>query len=266
MDAAMKTVCIIPARLQSTRLPRKLLLNATGKPLLQYAWETACRCPEFHDVVIATDSQEIADVVFSFGGRAELTGSHNSGTDRIAEVARRCFHDADAIVNLQGDEPELDPAIVTRLVNTLQEPGCRMATVATPMQSAEQVRDPNCVKVVLDASGRALYFSRSPIPFSRDVPVEQFFSGSSITSTPPWLLHIGLYAYRRDFLLQLTSLPPAPLEQLEKLEQLRALHAGASIGVALVQHSAAGIDTPGDYAAFVARQFAPSLTAPAKVA
>ncbi|MFM7056161.1 MAG: 3-deoxy-manno-octulosonate cytidylyltransferase [Planctomycetota bacterium] len=262
----MKTVCIIPARLQSTRLPRKLLLSATGKPLLQYAWETACRCPEFHDVVIATDSQEIADVVFSFGGRAELTGAHNSGTDRIAEIARRCFHDADAIVNLQGDEPELDPAIVTQLVKTLREPGCQMATVAAPMRSAEQVRDPNCVKVVLDSAGRALYFSRSPIPFSRDVPVEHFFTGNSGGSTPPWLLHIGLYAYRRDFLLQLTSLPPAPLEQLEKLEQLRALHAGAAIGVTLVQHSAAGIDTPHDYAAFVTRQMTPAQTSPAKVA
>jgi 3-deoxy-manno-octulosonate cytidylyltransferase (CMP-KDO synthetase) len=247
----MKTVCIIPARLQSTRLPRKLLLNATGKPLLQYAWETACRCPEFHDVVIATDSEEIADVVLKFGGRAELTGAHNSGTDRIAEVARRCFHDADAVVNLQGDEPELDPTVVTQLVRKLQEPGCRMATVAAPMRSADAVRDPNCVKVVLDNAGRALYFSRSPIPFSRDVPIEQFFTGAA---TPPWLLHIGLYAYRRDFLLELTSLPPAPLEQLEKLEQLRALQAGAGIGVAIVEHSAAGIDTPHDYAAFVTRQ------------
>ena len=278
MDAAMKTVCIIPARLQSTRLPRKLLLNATGKPLLQYAWETACRCPEFHDVVIATDSQEIADVVFRFGGRAELTGSHNSGTDRIAEVARRCFHDADAVVNLQGDEPELDPDVVTRLVRKLREPGCQMATVAAPMRSAEMVRDPNCVKVVLDATGRALYFSRSPIPFCRDTPIEQFYSGtqaengssshgnSTLSPTPPWLLHIGLYAYRRDFLLQLTSLPPAPLEQLEKLEQLRALHAGAAIGVTVVEHSAAGIDTPHDYAAFVTRQLTPARKSASKVA
>lgn len=264
----MKTVCIIPARLQSTRLPRKLLLNATGKPLLQYAWETACRCPEFHDVVIATDSQEIADAVFRFGGRAELTGSHNSGTDRIAEVARRCFHDADAVVNLQGDEPELDPDVVTRLVRKLREPGCQMATVAAPMRSAEMVRDPNCVKVVLDATGRALYFSRSPIPCCRDTPIEDFFPATPTEASPapPWLLHIGLYAYRRDFLLQLTSLPPAPLEQLEKLEQLRALHAGAAIGVAVVEHSAAGIDTPHDYAAFVTRQLTPSRKSATKAA
>jgi 3-deoxy-manno-octulosonate cytidylyltransferase (CMP-KDO synthetase) len=250
MDAAMKVVCIIPARLQSTRLPRKLLLAATGKPLLQYAWETACRCPEFHDVVVATDSEEIADAVTRFGGRAEMTGAHNSGTDRIAEVARRCFPRADAVVNLQGDEPELDPAVVTQLVRRLEEPGCRMATLASPMTSPEMVRNPNCVKVVLDTAGRALYFSRSPIPFARDAAVEEFFEG---TATPPWLLHIGLYAYRRDFLLELTSLPPSPLEQLEKLEQLRALQAGAGIAVAVVRQTAGGIDTPEDYAAFLAR-------------
>jgi 3-deoxy-manno-octulosonate cytidylyltransferase (CMP-KDO synthetase) len=247
----MKVVCIIPARLQSTRLPRKLLLSATGKPLLQYAWETALRCPEFHDVVVATDSEEIAEVVTGFGGRAELTGAHNSGTDRIAEVARRCFPHADAIVNLQGDEPELDPSVVTQLVRRLEEPGCRMATVAAPMTSAAMVRDPSCVKVVLDGAGRALYFSRSPIPFSRDVSIDEFFEGPA---PPPWLLHVGLYAYRRDFLLELTTLPPSPLEQLEKLEQLRALQAGAGIAVAVIPHAAAGIDTPEDYAAFIGRQ------------
>lgn len=246
----MNVVCIIPARLQSTRLPRKLLLAATGKPLLQYAWETACQCPEFRDVVVATDSEEIADAVTRFGGRAEMTGAHNSGTDRIAEVARRCFPHADAVVNLQGDEPELDPAVVTQLVRRLAEPGCQMATLASPMTSPEMVRNPNCVKVVLDNAGRALYFSRSPIPFSRDAPIEHFFEESA---TPPWLLHIGLYAYRRDFLLELTNLPASPLEQLEKLEQLRALQAGAGIAVAVVPQTAGGIDTPEDYATFLAR-------------
>ncbi|MBL8809280.1 MAG: 3-deoxy-manno-octulosonate cytidylyltransferase [Planctomycetaceae bacterium] len=247
----MKIVGMIPARLHSTRLPRKLLLNVTGKPLLQYVWETACECPEFHDVVVATDSQEIVDVVHSFGGRAELTGQHNSGTDRIAEVTRRVFPDADAIVNLQGDEPELDPKVVSALVRELKSSGAEMATVAAPILSAEVVKNPNCVKVVTDVHGKALYFSRSPIPFSRDVPVEDYFRDGEPS---PWLLHIGLYAYRRDFLLRLTSLPPSPLEQIEKLEQLRALQCGASIGVAVVNHSAAGIDTPEDYAAFVHRQ------------
>ena len=246
----MKIVGIIPARLQSTRLPRKLLLSATGKPLIQYVWETACECPDLHDVVVATDSQEIADVVHNFGGRAELTGKHHSGTDRIAEVTRRCFQDADAVVNLQGDEPELEPQVVAALVHQLRTSDCQMATVAAPIASPDVVRDPSCVKVVTDINGRAMYFSRSPIPFSRDDAIEDHFRDGEPS---PWLLHIGLYAYRRDFLMKLTSLPPSPLEQLEKLEQLRALQSGASIAVAIVNHAAAGIDTPEDYAAFVGR-------------
>jgi 3-deoxy-manno-octulosonate cytidylyltransferase (CMP-KDO synthetase) len=247
----MKVVGIIPARLQSTRLPRKLLLNVTGKPLIQYVWETACECPDLHDVVVATDSEEIADVVHSFGGRAEMTGTHNSGTDRIAEVTRRCFSDADAIVNLQGDEPELEPGVVASLVRELRNSNCQMATVAAPITSPDVVRDPSCVKVVMDVNGRAMYFSRSPIPFSRDLAIEDHFRGSEPS---PWLLHVGLYAYRRDFLLKLTTMPPSPLEQLEKLEQLRALQCGASMSVAVVNQAAVGIDTPQDYAAFVARQ------------
>jgi 3-deoxy-manno-octulosonate cytidylyltransferase (CMP-KDO synthetase) len=246
----MRIVGIIPARLQSTRLPRKLLLSVTGKPLLQYVWETACECPDLHDVVVATDSEEIAAVVHAFGGRAEITGFHNNGTDRIAEVTRRCFPDADAVVNLQGDEPELEPSVVTALVREIRSSGCPMATVAAPITSPSVVRDPSCVKVVVDVTGRAMYFSRSPIPFSRDVPIEDHFRDGEPS---PWLLHVGLYAYQRDFLLKLTSLPPSPLEQLEKLEQLRALQSGASMAVAIVNHAAAGIDTPEDYAAFVAR-------------
>lgn len=246
----MKVVCVIPARLQSTRLPRKLLLNATGKPLLQYAWETACHCPEFHDVVVATDSDEIAQVVSSFGGRAEMTGTHQSGTDRIAEVTRRCFHDADIIVNVQGDEPELDPSVISALVQEITKSGAEMATIAAPIVSPDVVRDPGCVKVVTDVHGRAMYFSRSPIPFSRDASIETYFRDGEPS---PWLLHVGLYAYRRDFLLRLTTMPPSPLEQMEKLEQLRALQAGASIGVAVVNHTAVGIDTPEDYAGFVRR-------------
>lgn len=252
----MKTVCIIPARLQSTRLPRKLLLKTTGKPLLQYVWETACQCPEFRDVVVATDSEEIAQVVHSFGGRAEMTGAHQSGTDRIAEVAGRCFHDADVIVNIQGDEPELEPSVISALVREITASNAEMATVAAPIVSPDVVRDPACVKVVTDVHGRAMYFSRSPIPFSRDFPIETYFRDGEPS---PWLLHVGLYAYRRDFLLRLTTMPPSPLEQMEKLEQLRALQAGASIGVAVVDHAAVGIDTPNDYAAFVSRHAARQL-------
>ena len=247
----MKIVGIIPARLQSTRLPRKLLLNVTGKPLLQYVWETACECPDLHDVVVATDSEEIAEAVHRFGGRAEMTGDHNSGTDRIAEVTRRCFSDADAIVNLQGDEPELEPSVVAALVREIRTSGSQMATVAAPITSPDVVRDPSCVKVVMDVNGRAMYFSRSPIPFSRDIAIEDHFRDDEPS---PWLLHVGLYAYRRDFLLKLTTMPPSPLEQLDKLEQLRALQCGASMSVAVVNHASVGIDTPEDYAAFIARQ------------
>ncbi len=246
----MKVVGIIPARLQSSRLPRKLLLNVTGKPLIQYVWETACECPELHDVIVATDSQEIADAVYAFGGRAELTGNHNSGTDRIAEVTRRSCPDADVVVNLQGDEPELEPSVVTALVQEMKTTKCQMATVAAPMTSAAMVRDPSCVKVVSDIQGKAMYFSRSPIPFSRDTPIEDFFRDGEPC---PWMLHVGIYAYRRDFLLQLTTMPPSPLEQLEKLEQLRALQSGATISLAVINHATAGIDTPEDYAAFVHR-------------
>lgn len=246
----MRVVGIIPARLQSTRLPRKLLLNATGKPLIQYVWETAVQCRELTDVIVATDSEEIAEAVRWFGGRAEMTGEHPSGTDRIAEVTRRCCSDADVIVNLQGDEPELDPEIVSALVREIQTSGSPMATVAAPMSSAAAVRDPSCVKVVLDVNGRAMYFSRHPIPYTRDHAVEEYFRDGE---TNPWLLHVGLYAYRRDFLLRLTTMPPSPLEQLEKLEQLRALQSGAAISVAVVNHATAGIDTPEDYAAFMRR-------------
>lgn len=247
----MKTVGIIPARLQSTRLPRKLLLNATGQPLIQYVWEAASRCDGLHEVIVATDSHEIAETVRGFGGRAEMTGEHPSGTDRIAEVVRRCCGDADAVVNIQGDEPELEPAVISQLINDLRQSGCRMATAAAPVTDPAVVVDPGCVKVVCDIRGRALYFSRAPIPFSRDVPVGEFFREEEPS---PWLLHVGIYAYRRDFLLQLTTMPPSPLEQMEKLEQLRALQAGESISVTIVNHAAVGIDTAEDYSAFMARQ------------
>jgi 3-deoxy-manno-octulosonate cytidylyltransferase (CMP-KDO synthetase) len=243
---------VIPARLQSTRLPRKLLLDETGRPLIQYVWDAARQSKSLSAVLVATDSTEMADAVRRFAGRAEMTGEHPSGTDRIAEVVRRSLPDAEIIVNIQGDEPELDPAHIDRLVALLRDhPAAQMATLATPITSAGQVLAPSCVKVVCAQDGRALYFSRAPIPFSRDqAPAEVLKSGHP----SPWLLHIGIYAYRRDFLLDLTQRPPSRLEQLEKLEQLRALEAGASIQVGVVEHPAVGIDTPEDYAQFVRRQ------------
>ncbi|MEQ9409897.1 MAG: 3-deoxy-manno-octulosonate cytidylyltransferase [Fuerstiella sp.] len=246
----MKIVGIIPARLQSSRLPEKLLLRETGKPLIQYVWETACSCPALDEVIVATDSERIQQVVTEFGGRAELTGEHPSGSDRIAEVTRRCCRDADIVVNLQGDEPELEVATIDALVTSIQASGADMATIAAPIDDPEVVRSPDCVKVVISEAGTALYFSRSPIPFPRGQTVEAVMAASR---PGPWLLHVGLYAYRRDYLLQLTSTPPSSLEQLEKLEQLRALQTGGSISVAVVEQAAVGIDTAADYAAFVRR-------------
>lgn len=246
---------LIPARLQSSRLPRKLLLDRTGKPLIQYAWQAACRADSLDEVIVATDSEEIAQVVRGFGGRAEMTGDHPSGSDRIAEVVHRCCGDADIIVNIQGDEPELDPADIDRLVEALrQSGGAEMATLATPIRDELVLTDPACVKVVCAADGRALYFSRAPIPFARDGVPADWIAHERQQIDSPWLLHLGVYAYRREFLLAFTRLPPGRLEQLEKLEQLRALEAGAAIQVATIPRAAVGIDTPEDYARFVQRQ------------
>ena len=245
----MRAYGVIPARLDSSRLPRKLLLAGTGRPLLQYTWEKACRTRLLSEVIVATDSDEIARAVRHFGGRSEMTGEHPSGTDRVAEVARRYCQDADVVVNIQGDEPEIDPSAIDSLVRLLTEhPGAQMATLATPITQRAQLEDSSCTKVVCAADGRALYFSRCPIPFCRDRDPEELLATES-----PWRLHLGIYAYRREFLLRLTDLPPSQLEQLEKLEQLRALEAGAIIQVGVTEHRSVGIDTPDDYAQFVQR-------------
>lgn len=252
----MRTIGVIPARLASSRLPRKLLLAQTGKPLLQYAWEAACRANELSEVIIASDSEEITSVARSFGARVEMTGEHPSGTDRIAEVVKRACPDADLIVNVQGDEPDLNPENINKLVRLISgRPEVEMATLATPIYSLSVLHDPNCVKVVRASNGKALYFSRATIPFLRDGTPEDLLDIQDASGMPltPWLLHLGIYAYRRDFLLKLTKMPPSKLEQLEKLEQLRALESGASILVQIVSERSVGIDTPADYAQFVVR-------------
>ena len=246
----MNVYGIIPARLQSTRLPRKLLLAETGRTVIEYTWRAASQAKSLKQVIVAADSEEFSQVVSSFCGRCELTGEHPSGTDRIAEVARRCCPDGDVFVNIQGDEPEIDPANIDAVVQALVDfPDAQMATLATPMTSLEQVNASSCVKVVVGGDGRALYFSRAAIPFCRDREQSE-----ALASDHPWLLHLGIYAYRAEFLHQLTQLPPSRLEQLEKLEQLRALEVGARIQVAVVEHQSVGIDTPEDYARFVDRQ------------
>jgi 3-deoxy-manno-octulosonate cytidylyltransferase (CMP-KDO synthetase) len=241
----VKTAIIIPARYASTRLPGKPLLRQTGKYLIQHVYERACQARRSAQVVVATDDPRIAVAVTSFGGQVAMTRrDHPSGTDRVAEVATRL--DADVVINLQGDEPLIDPAALDLLPQLLErDTSADMATLAVPLTSVEQWQNPNCVKVVCDANGRALYFSRSPIPFVRD-------GGPDFTAQPAcFLQHLGLYAYRRPFLLRLAALPPTPLEQWEKLEQLRVLALGHRIHVGVVSHAGIGVDTYSDYQRFV---------------
>jgi 3-deoxy-manno-octulosonate cytidylyltransferase (CMP-KDO synthetase) len=238
---------IIPARLASTRLPRKLLLCETGKPLIQHTYESASRARLPRGVCVATDHEEIYRAVRAFGGNAEMTSPDcASGTDRVAEVARR-MAGTDIVVNVQGDEPEIAGDSIDLAVRLLQDnPTAVMSTLATPIRRRRQFEDPACVKMVFDASGRAMYFSRSPIPCPRE------WDDALLEAEPPhFFQHVGLYAYRRDFLLRLAEMPQASLEKIEKLEQLRVLQAGYAILVGVVRETTFGVDTPEDYRAFV---------------
>jgi 3-deoxy-manno-octulosonate cytidylyltransferase (CMP-KDO synthetase) len=241
----VRTAIVIPARYGSTRLPGKPLLRATGKYLIEHVYEQAKRAKCATQVIVATDDTRILAAVESFGGVGAMTRrDHPSGTDRIAEVAGGL--DVDAIVNLQGDEPLFDPAGLDLLAELLADDrAAEVATLATPIHDRETYLNPNCVKVVCDDRGRALYFSRSPIPMVRD-------GDPDFRSDPPrFLLHLGVYAYRRETLLRLASTPTHPLEQSEKLEQLRVLGTGGTIRVGVVTRAHRGVDTPSDYAAFV---------------
>jgi 3-deoxy-manno-octulosonate cytidylyltransferase (CMP-KDO synthetase) len=238
---------VIPARLASTRLPRKLLLRETGKTLLQHTYDSAQRATRPMGICVACDHAEIYDEVVAFGGHAEMTDPNAScGTDRVAEVARR-LPNVDIIVNVQGDEPEIAGASIDLAIRLLDEDAnAVMATLATPIRSRKQLDDPSCVKVVFDTRGRAMYFSRSPIPHARE------WNDGLLEADPAhFYQHVGLYAYRRDFLLQLAQMPQCALEKVEKLEQLRVLDAGYSILVGVVDEPTFGIDTPADYQAFV---------------
>ena len=245
---------VIPARLDSSRLPGKLLLAETGRSLLEHTYRAASAAKSLDELVVATDSFEIAAEVRRFGGVVEMTGEHPSGTDRLAEVARR-RPEFDVLVNVQGDEPEIDPAAVDALAAQVTgDPACEMATLSAPLTDPAAFADPANVKVVCDPAGRALLFSRAPIPHPRDA------SGTPGGGVPECArLHVGAYAYRRAFLIRLSELPPSRLERVEKLEQLRALEAGAVLRVARIDHAASGVDTRGDYDAFVARSRARDL-------
>jgi 3-deoxy-manno-octulosonate cytidylyltransferase (CMP-KDO synthetase) len=224
---------VIPARFASTRFPGKALALISGKPMIQHVWERARGCSLFSRLVVATDDERIADAARSFGAEALMTrADHVSGTDRAAEAAAAT--DAEVVVNIQGDEPLIDPAAISLAISTLlDDPGCQMATLKRRIDNPADIANPNVVKVVSSLAGWALYFSRSPVPANR--------GGEAV-----YWKHIGLYVYRRRLLLSYSSLPRGPLEEAEKLEQLRALENGIGIRVAETEYDTIGVDTPED--------------------
>jgi 3-deoxy-manno-octulosonate cytidylyltransferase (CMP-KDO synthetase) len=246
----LSAVGVIPARYGSSRLPGKPLAELQGKPLLYYVYHRASRARTLNEVLIATDDERIFNAAKGFGARVVMTrGDHRSGTDRIAEVADGI--DADLIVNIQGDEPLIDFCAIDQAVEALQSgPEADMATLKTPLLTAEELWNPNVVKVVTDLNNYALYFSRSPIPFLRSVFSTDAGPKQELQRKPDLLKsfyrHIGLYVFRRNFLLRFTRWTPTPLELSEDLEQLRALEHGARIKVDTSQLSITGIDTPED--------------------
>jgi len=243
----MRIYAVIPARYHSTRLPGKPLLRETGKYLVQHVYERAAAASLVERVIVATDDARIADAVRSFGGEAMMTSPHHpTGTDRVAEVARNTA--ADVYVNVQGDEPDIDPAMIDAAARLLADDRADIATIAVASTDRKRFFDPHTVKVVTDTEGFALYFSRSPLPGAKDIEQRAAEEGFS------FLIHVGLYAFRREFLLQFSELPKTPLEQMESLEQLRALENGRRIKVALASTEPVGVDTPDDYARFL-RQY-----------
>jgi 3-deoxy-manno-octulosonate cytidylyltransferase (CMP-KDO synthetase) len=250
-----RPIAIIPARLGSTRFPRKVLADRTGKPLIQHVCENARRASCLARIVVAADDQSVARAVTGAGFECVLTrADHPNGTSRLAEAAAILgLAPQQIVVNVQGDEPELEPELIDAPVAMLSRTGAEIATAAVPLSRESDARNSNIVKVVLNARGMALYFSRSRIPFDRD---------GTGTSAARALRHVGIYVYRASTLATYAALPPAPLEHVEQLEQLRALHHGWSIAVAALDipevfgpdgSLRAGIDTPEQYDAFVAR-------------
>jgi 3-deoxy-manno-octulosonate cytidylyltransferase (CMP-KDO synthetase) len=241
----VKILAVIPARFSSTRFAAKVLAKDTGKFLIQHTYEQACLAKLPEKVIIAADDEKVVAAADSFGAECVLTSvEHKSGTDRIAEAVTDL--DVDIVVNLQADEPEIDPAnidyLAKLLIDNLDFP---MATLCAEFQTTEQINDPNIVKAITDSNNWAIYFSRLPIPYDRDK--------SGVGNIGQYLRHLGIYAYRKEFLLKITKLPQTPLEKTEKLEQLRAIENGFKILVGKVEHTCDGIDTPEQYAEFVKR-------------
>lgn len=230
---------LIPARWGSSRFPGKPLALLNGRPLIQHVWERACASRTARRVIVATDDMRIAECAFAFGAEVALTSRrHPSGTDRIAEVAAKLRSEG-IVINVQGDEPFVDPELIDRMVEFLRaHPRVTMVTAAAPLRDESAFHDPNIVKAILAPDGRALYFSRAPVPVNRD-------EGSPKMA----FHHLGIYGYRRSFLLKFVTWKPTPLEKLEKLEQLRALEHGAEIRVLTAKKASPGIDTPSQLAA-----------------
>lgn len=250
----MTFTVVIPARFASTRLPGKPLLTLGDRPMLQHAWERACASAA-DSVIIATDDERIAAAAAAWGADVCLTSAaHASGTDRLAEVAAlRALDEEAVVVNVQGDEPLIPPAVIDQVANNLAASrACAIATLCEPLETVAQLADPNVVKVVRDGRERALYFSRAPVPFARDQqPME---AAAALPEAGQWWRHIGLYAYRAGFLHRFVAWGPAPLEQLEQLEQLRALYYGEQIHVAeACEPVPGGVDTAADLEAVRAR-------------
>jgi 3-deoxy-manno-octulosonate cytidylyltransferase (CMP-KDO synthetase) len=256
----VKVLGIIPARYASTRFPGKPLAPIAGRPLIQHVVEQCKKAKSLGEVIVATDDSRIADAVKKFC-RVEMTrADHPSGSDRIAEVAARCA--CDAVVNIQGDEPLIDPAVIDAVAGALAQN--EMSTAATVIKNPAELDNPNVVKVVVSAAGRALYFSRRTIPYLREAasPVKyassppatsknQIFHGASGSVNEQlaafaFLKHLGIYGYRRETLLRLVKFPVSPLEAAEKLEQLRALENGVQIAVVIVDYDSVGVDVPED--------------------
>lgn len=229
----LKVVAIIPARLGSTRLPRKILREIAGRPMLEHVYEAARQCSQLAEVIVATDSQEILDVCKKNGWHARMTSAaHRSGTERVHEVAQSVG--ADVYINIQGDEPLVRPEHISSLIELMKDPRIEVGTIKTHC-AAEDVNNPNAVKVVTDFSRQALYFSRSAIPFNR--------GGANPTD---YFKHLGFYAYRGAALNRFCSLPESPLERSERLEQLRFLENGIPIYVTETRHDTIGVDTEAD--------------------
>ena len=237
----MNVLGVIPARFASTRLPGKPLADIHGKPMIQWVYERAKQARGLTQVIIATDDERVLRAAQNFGAQAVMTSSDLiSGTDRVAAVADLYF--ADAYLNIQGDEPLIESESIDAAVELLHSNGrFAIGTLMTQITSAIELSTPSIVKVIVDREGRAIYFSRFPIPYSREQAPENLIAGDFICKR-----HIGLYAYTREALLRFRSLKPSDLEKAESLEQLRALHDGMSIGVAEVKSASIGVDTPED--------------------